>query len=58
MRILATIETIELIRTKNGLSKSLGVWEVTDKFDALSYRISYSFPDVRYYIPFIILLGL
>ena len=45
--ILGTIETIEIKNiSNNGTSISLGVWEVTDKFNAKDFRISYSFPDV------------
>ena len=41
-----SIEQIQIINTTNGVNNSLGIWNVTDKFRANLYRISYSFPEV------------
>ena len=44
--LLATVEAIELKNTTAGSDISLGTWNVTDKYDLKSFRISYSFPFV------------
>ena len=42
--IIATIELLYIINKTDG--EILGIWTVTDKFNAKDFRISYSFPDV------------